>query len=222
MNKHYHNLYSLLFLTIALIDILAVAYRPELRVASKPLLMVTLGLGFWFSTKSVNDYRKHLMLAAISFAFLGDVLLINDDLFLYGLGGFLMMQLLYSYLFFFDKNYWGLREITLGIGLLVAVVSIIYFMEPHLGSLIYAVGIYSVAIGMMCFSAFTRDLRSMGYWPIFFGSVLFVVSDAVLAINRFHEPLYMGGVIVMLTYLVGQYLIVSGYTDYIIDRKQTK
>ena len=42
------------------------------------------------------------------------------------------------------------------------------------------------------------------------GTFLFVISDSILAINRFVFPIPLGGVFVMLAYAIGQLLIMEG------------
>jgi uncharacterized membrane protein YhhN len=42
------------------------------------------------------------------------------------------------------------------------------------------------------------------------GAVLFVSSDSLVAFNKFYNPLVLSSFIIMITYLIAQYLIVSG------------
>jgi uncharacterized membrane protein YhhN len=41
-------------------------------------------------------------------------------------------------------------------------------------------------------------------------AVLFVSSDSLVAFNKFYNPLVLSSFIIMITYLIAQYLIVSG------------
>ena len=45
---------------------------------------------------------------------------------------------------------------------------------------------------------------------VFFGAIAFVISDSILAINKFYAPFEKSSFFIMLTYLVAQYLIVVG------------
>jgi len=47
------------------------------------------------------------------------------------------------------------------------------------------------------------------------GAILFIISDSVLAINKFYEPFSAAGIIIMLTYAFAQMLIVLGVIKYI-------
>jgi uncharacterized membrane protein YhhN len=48
------------------------------------------------------------------------------------------------------------------------------------------------------------------FWLVFSGAVLFMASDSILAIDKFLKPVTYGGFLIMLTYIAGQYLIVTG------------
>jgi uncharacterized membrane protein YhhN len=47
-------------------------------------------------------------------------------------------------------------------------------------------------------------------WYILVGAIIFVSSDSILAFNKFYEPVVLSSFLIMITYLVAQYLIVSG------------
>ena len=47
------------------------------------------------------------------------------------------------------------------------------------------------------------------------GALLFVLSDSILAINKFYMPFDLAGTFIMLTYGFAQYLIVQGAVKYI-------
>ena len=43
------------------------------------------------------------------------------------------------------------------------------------------------------------------------GAAFFVLSDSLLAINKFYQPFAFAGVYIMLTYCAAQYFIVNGF-----------
>ena len=177
--------------------------------------MITLALLFYQWTRANHTYKVTVFLVALLFAWLGDVFLLFDSKFLFGLGAFLMMQMIYTSLFFQEPNYFGRRELLYGTSLIVAIASTLYFIGSTLGSLYLPVLIYSSAIGLMSLAAFSRDQRGAGYRLVYLGTLLFIVSDAVLAINQFADSIPFGGIIVMSTYLTAQYLISYGYASYL-------
>lgn len=151
--------------------------------------------------------RRDFVLAAGVFASaVGDTLLgISDGLFVAGLAAFLVAQLLYIARFSrqrrFDRAAMGLAATVVGAGALVYGV-----LFPQLGPLALPVGVYLCAIvGMGVFAgAFAGDRRRL-----FLGAAFFVVSDTLIALDRFITPLPAAHTAIMLTYYVAQLAIVS-------------
>jgi uncharacterized membrane protein YhhN len=53
-------------------------------------------------------------------------------------------------------------------------------------------------------------MKKNGNQYVFIGAIVFVLSDSILAVNKFYNPIQKSSFIIMLTYLVAQYLIVNG------------
>jgi len=75
--------------------------------------------------------------------------------------------------------------------------------------------IYMIVILLMSISALNRyervSLRS--FTEVFIGALLFMVSDSLLAINKFSQPIPSASFFIMLTYITAQYFIVKGMID---------
>ncbi|HRF25670.1 MAG TPA: lysoplasmalogenase family protein, partial [Chitinophagaceae bacterium] len=52
------------------------------------------------------------------------------------------------------------------------------------------------------------------------GAILFVISDSVLAINKFYYPFEYRGVLIMLTYGMAQWFIVKGAILYLRNQDE--
>jgi uncharacterized membrane protein YhhN len=48
---------------------------------------------------------------------------------------------------------------------------------------------------------------------LFFGALLFLLSDSLIAENKFNSPVPNARIIIMVTYIGGQFLIVKGVRD---------
>jgi uncharacterized membrane protein YhhN len=48
-----------------------------------------------------------------------------------------------------------------------------------------------------------------------FGALLFIISDSILAVNKFYSSFNYAGILIMLTYALAQLFIVMGVMDYI-------
>ena len=84
---------------------------------------------------------------------------------------------------------------------------------PHLdGVLKPAVLIYVLAILSMSSMALNRlgNGHPISFTLVFAGSLLFVASDTMIAINRFLVSIPFEGLLIMSTYIGAQYLIMRG------------
>lgn len=75
--------------------------------------------------------------------------------------------------------------------------------------------VYAIAIATMAASSFSRQGHSVSntsHVYAFMGAVLFVVSDSLLAYNKFASPIPYSHLWVMITYYAAQ-LLISGSVD---------
>ncbi|HLK22348.1 MAG TPA: lysoplasmalogenase [Bryobacteraceae bacterium] len=151
--------------------------------------------------------------AALAVSTLGDVLLDLDPekLFVFGLGSFLLAHLIYLWTFIRNRT----RPLALGVAqivptalVLVYSVSVSAWLLPSLGGLIVPVAIYMCAITAMVLSAILA--RFSNPW-VAVGAILFLISDSLLAINKFKTPVPLRDVLVWSTYYAGQFAIANGF-----------
>ena len=176
--------------------------KPAVLVA---LIVTALALG------ATDDAAGIWLLVALVFGLGGDVFLLGDSdtRFRLGLASFLVGHLAYVASFIalgLDPQGWNyLSFLVLG-GCLLATrqVAASTYLRGGL-ALAVPVGVYTVVIGAMVIYAFTT-----GVPPIAVGATVFAVSDTVLARDRFVRPWDRAQLLVMVTYHVGQALIVAG------------
>ena len=92
-------------------------------------------------------------------------------------------------------------------------VSLVWFLFSHLGDLKIPVMVYAAVICTMLLCSlhvFTKVNKPANVLYLS-GAVFFVVSDSLLAINKFHQPFAYAGVLIMLTYCAAQYFIATGF-----------
>lgn len=92
-------------------------------------------------------------------------------------------------------------------------IAVIAYLWNGLGEMRIPVAIYTAAISMMVISALIRRSNVTWYLPVVTGVLLFMVSDALIALSKF-GPTFTGieyGV--MATYMLAQYLIVRGMIE---------
>ncbi|MCA5006655.1 lysoplasmalogenase [Sphingobacterium sp. WQ 366] len=151
-----------------------------------------------FSTNKINK----LFLAGLVMSFFGDLFLMFKGGFIAGLSSFLLAHIFYILTF---KQFFQHKNLALIPLILIFVGSLIGFLYPHLGGMKIPVILYALTIGLMLYIA----LGTKQTWLIV-GAILFVLSDSILAINLFYKQSLLGGMSVMLTYVIAQYCLVVG------------
>lgn len=187
----------------------------------KPLIMVWIGSYFFLHSKNLDKKVIQLAFFAFVFSWIGDLFMMFASQFLFfvvGISAFLIAQIFYSFLFLRTINlsgkkpylkktpYWFLAYLAYGI-----IMYILLF--PQLDYVLkVAVFIYVVAILTMSAMALNRygNGHPISFSMVFLGSLLFVASDSMIAINRFLIEIPFEGLWIMLTYISAQYLVMRG------------
>jgi uncharacterized membrane protein YhhN len=191
---------------------------------SKPLIMVA--LGSYYSLSAGKESRSGMVLTAVVFSFLGDAFLmyetINELYFMIGLASFLLAHLFYTFAYRkhtvhdpqdkLDR----VRLIRMGFPVVLAGTGLVVVLYPSLGDLRGPVMVYALVLMVMVLTALSRlgKTNSQSFWKVFAGALLFLVSDSLLAINKFLDPVPAAGVMIMFTYIAAQFLIIEGLLDH--------
>ena len=227
-NKNLLGLYLFLLATLADISFI-INEENDYRFFSKPLILIGLILYFFQITKPIaSTLLTKSILAALIFSWIGDVLLMWSELFVFGLGSFLMAHVCYIIGFKVAQktpekiesvNFLKLFAFNLPIYVIAAF--LYYLVHTNLGSLKIPVIVYILVIVSMLSTARERfgKVSSSSFWQVFVGGSLFFISDGIIAISRFYQNFPESGILIMGTYAVGQLLIVMGIRSYIIDPK---
>jgi len=149
-----------------------------------------------------------LLAAGLACSLVGDCLLMFPGYFVPGLIAFLAAHLCYIALFKQEMG-WLPRPrvllLTLGFG-----AAMYAFIFPGLSPLLrVAVAAYVIVIALMAAQAVGRALvlRDRSSWAVALGALVFMLSDSLLATNKFALPLPMAQFWILATYYVAQILI---------------
>ena len=135
--------------------------------------------------------------------------------FILGLGSFLAAHIAYIGAFtrkekegtgLIGKNFlWAVPILLYGFGLY-------YWLYPNLNEMMVPVCLYAIAICGMMMAALNRQafVGGFSFRYAFLGALLFVISDSIIAVNMFNEPINNAPFWIMMTYGLGQWLIVAG------------
>ena len=182
--------------------------RPWLVYVFKPLTMVWVIALAVQADGATTPLYVGLVIAGLLFSLTGDVfLMLPSDRFVQGLASFLVAHLFYVVAFASDGGAAGpplaLLPYAVAGGLAYA------WLRPGLGRMGLPVACYVVAICAMAGFALARWLGAPGPGTLLalVGASLFVISDAVLAANRFRTPFSAAQALILSTYFAGQCLI---------------
>ena len=153
-----------------------------------------------------------LLLAGLALSMVGDVCLLMPQGFLAGLVAFLLAHVCYIALFQRDAPWLASR---LGLAACIAAGAVAYgYLWTHglPTAMRIPVAIYVLVIGLMAAQALGRAtvLHTAAARTVAWGAVSFMVSDTVLALDRFVQPIAGAYLWVLGTYYLAQCLILHG------------
>ena len=205
-------IFLLLVAVAALATATAVAGLTELHRVAKPLAMVT---AIFLIANQNRPTRagarfRFILLAALACSLAGDVALMFPGYFIPGLVAFLLAHLCYIALLKQGLPWFPSQRAlvaTLGFGAAMYAVLWTGGLPPALRAPVAA---YVVVIALMAAQAIGRAvrLRDPAAWGVAIGACFFMLSDALLALNKFVAPLPLAPLWVLGSYYIAQILIV--------------
>lgn len=161
----------------------------------------------YFCHVSLSGNIRVFMMLALTCSVTGDILLSMDNLFLPGLGAFLLAQVIYTCIFFtvfsFTKKGFLWALLVLAYMVIAAM-----FIIPKAGDFLVPVIAYMIAISLMAIAAgFRKDPHFMF---VAMGAFIFMSSDTFIAINKFVIPFDGAPYAIMITYYAAQLMICFG------------
>ena len=193
----------------ALLHVTAAYHGPKWQYYFfKPFTMVLLLLLAW-QTGLESVYHQAIFIG-LGLSVIGDIfLMLPKDRFIPGLISFLLAHLAYSLAFWSQLNgdmVWWLPAMLVGGGVIVFLL-----LLPSLGKMIVPVAVYIAVIVQMTWAAgeFWLTVGSTAGLLAFIGALVFIVSDTVLAVDRFRGPFKPSTAIIMPSYYLAQSLFVA-------------
>jgi uncharacterized membrane protein YhhN len=190
-----------------------------LYLTAKPLLMITLLLYFISASKGYPAWCFYVM-AALIFSWGGDVFLMLDNMFTAGLASFLVAHIFYIIAYQKTGAASGkLKPLDIIKFVLFGVV-LIWVLYPGLGGMLIPVLAYALVLLSMGIWAHKRRgaTTAVSFTLVTAGAMLFVISDGLIAINKFAFEIPAERILVMSTYITAQYLIVQGLLKHEVAR----
>jgi uncharacterized membrane protein YhhN len=188
-------------------------------VAVKALIMPLLILILWGNIRNGSAGSHLLMVTALIFSWAGDVTLefteYHEMVFMAGLLFFMVTQVLYCIVFFRTPGAaYDLKRLAFGIiPVYVYGIFLVYYLYDKLGDMRIPVMLYACVILTMLSGAISRleKVSRISFYLVLTGAILFVLSDSMIAVNKFSDPFRGSRILIMSTYITGQFLILMGY-----------
>jgi uncharacterized membrane protein YhhN len=174
----------------------------------KPLTTLLIILIAIFQFPEVSSQYKYYILTGLVFSVLGDIfLMLPTDRFISGLLSFLIAHIFYITAFVSDSS-WHLDFIYL-IPAGIYIIVFLWILIPHAGKIKIPVIIYSLTLMFLLWQASGRvgfDITHSAVLSLV-GIIIFIISDSILAYNRFVQKFKAAQFLTMSTYYLAQFLI---------------
>jgi uncharacterized membrane protein YhhN len=186
----------------------AAYFGPEWQIyLFKPLTTLLLIALAATERSAGSDGYRAAIIAGLGASLVGDAFLVlPGDAFTPGLVSFLVAHLCYLRAFIAST---GWRASAWAAPYALAYVVLMIVLLPNLGPLTLQVIVYGAVLVAMGWQATERATRRRSATTLraAVGGALFIVSDSVLAIDRFVAPFQAATFVVMTTYIAAQWLI---------------
>jgi uncharacterized membrane protein YhhN len=162
-----------------------------------------------YSTRAIARFDA-LLLGALVFSLGGDVfLMLPGNYFIPGLGSFLVAHVFYIALFRQGQGWFPSKRALVAVLAVGALMYGIVWGGLNDPVLKIAVAAYVVVISLMASQAIGRAtvLSDAPAWRVALGACIFMVSDSLIAINKFVAPVELSSLWILATYYLAQVLI---------------
>lgn len=213
------TIWLVLFAISAIAEIVAILLSLDwLYSVAKPLLMITLLLYFISASQGYPGWRIFVIFALV-FSWGGDVLLMPGDMFAAGLGSFLVAHLFYITAYIKTGAAEGQLKAWDLIKFILIGIALLWMLYPGLGSMLIPVLVYSVVLLSMGVVAHKRRgaTSSASFILVAVGALLFVLSDSLIALNKFAFEIPAERLLVMSTYIAAQFMIIQGLLKHKVE-----
>lgn len=185
----------------------------------KPLTTISIVSLLFFIPKGLSTNFTKLILLALAFCLLGDVLLLNQAYFVFGLVAFLLAHILFIVAFIKHKGFW-FHWVSFVILFLIGG-AIFFWLKPDLGDFMVPVLFYVLVITAMAWQGIGLYLKDKGkaYVWIAWAVLFFMLSDTMLAINKFKAPFDYASVLILVTYWLSIALIANATYNIALGKK---
>lgn len=175
----------------------------------KPLTTIIIICALLANRQHLNIRLLRILTLALLACLAGDVLLLDETRFVAGLAAFLIGHLLLIRVFVLIGG-WSWAALPLVVLTLLGG-GYFWYLTPHLGAMTLPVALYSSVIILMAWQGVSLALKSNapGSSLLAVGALLFMFSDAMIALNKFVVPFELSTLVILSTYWLSLTLILN-------------
>jgi len=184
-----------------------------LHYIAKPLTTLLILASVWRAGNAPNARYRHAVMIGIAFSACGDVFIMLPETllpsgFLFGLGSFLVAHLFFLRALTSDAK-WFSRRLVLPAFAAVGAVNLAILWPGLTADLRVPVLVYVTCLIAMTSQAVSRFLtvRTIASGFAAFGGIIFLLSDTLIAYNRFHARIIFASACILVTYYAALWLI---------------
>ena len=173
----------------------------------KPLTTGTIALAAWRRGLLADRYARFIV-GGLLFSLVGDVFLIAPEHFVFGLLAFLIAHMCYLAAFTSDTRLAAQVQPFAAVAV-IAVVAVVVIWPGVGDELRLPIVAYVAVLGAMVAQAQVRSFarRTIEARSAAVGAALFMISDVILALDKFHAPVPAAAFWILVTYWSAQTLI---------------
>ena len=196
-------------MSFCLIDFFGIYLDKQMMINfAKPMLMITL---FWYYYSNAKKLNKYFVLG-LFFSFLGDILLLGagEMYFVFGLLFFLIAHVFYIIIVLKIIQITKPKEfIIASVPFLLLFLVLMNVLYAGLGAIKIPVIIYAITISFFGIVSLILYLQAKTKISMLLlvGVLTFITSDTILALNLFYKKQSFYPLLIMMTYVLAQYLI---------------
>ncbi|TFG21912.1 MAG: lysoplasmalogenase [Promethearchaeota archaeon] len=203
------------FLMVGILLYAEAKHNMKIRYVCMLSLMPLLLLYYIFSLSIVQI--NWLIVIALIFGYLGDIFLMfnKEEFFVFGLGSFLLGHIFYIIAFLLSISNIMMFPIWTILLVLPSLFVVFYVIKRTLGKLGEVKVPTYIYIGVIFFMGFCAILRFASFdltsaIIVWLGANLFMLSDGMIALNKFDKDIPKGEIYIKLTYVLAQFFIILG------------
>jgi uncharacterized membrane protein YhhN len=203
---------------------------PKLGYFGRPLIHISLLVFLFVKTKLRGRFHQRLFTGLV-FALTAETLFMlrsyEESYFLFSIIAFLICHLFYISAFYLD--FLSAKELDKK-GARIAIISsavfftsFYFYIRHNLGMMRLPVLAYTVVIAVLTMMASFRNKRvnALSFKLILTGVIFIIIADALMALSHFNGAFHYANVLVALSYMIGQYLIITGGVERKLIHMQT-